>query len=406
MKKHLLLLLIAISTVNCFAQITFEQGYYINNSGQMINGLIKNNDWRSNPEEFEFKLSESDDSQTLRIENVREFGVDDKFKFIRETVQIDRSSDNISNLSESRKPVFDTEELFLKVLVDGKADLYQYQNGNLKRYFFRIGDSEIEQLIYKNYRTSKGKIGTNNRFRQQLWNGLECETIDKITIEKTDYSENDLVKFFVRFNKCENADLVNFAKNKKSDLFNFNIRPRLTSSSLTVQSISNNREIELGNKQSIGVGVEAEFILPFNRNKWAVSLEPTYQNYISETTTSVQNVSGGTLTTRIDYTSIEVPLSIRHYFYFDKNSRIFANFSYVFDFSSDATIDFFRADGSEFNELALETQNNFAFGIGYKYGGRYSLELRYQTPREIIGNYMYWNSDFDSFSVILGYTLF
>ncbi|HET8855692.1 MAG TPA: tRNA modification GTPase, partial [Salinimicrobium sp.] len=274
MKKHLLLLLIAISTVNCFAQITFEQGYYINNSGQMINGLIKNNDWRSNPEEFEFKRSESDDSQTLRIENVREFGVDDKFKFIRETVQIDRSSDNISNLSESRKPVFDTEELFLKVLVEGKADLFQYQNGNLKRYFFRIDDSEVEQLIYKNYRTSKGKIGTNNRFRQQLWNGLECETIARNKIGKTEYNENDLVKVFVQFNSCENADIVNFANNQKRDLLNINIRPRLTSSSLTVQSISNNREIELGNKQSIGVGVEAEFILPFNRNKWAVSLEP------------------------------------------------------------------------------------------------------------------------------------
>jgi hypothetical protein len=36
------------------------------------------------------------------------------------------------------------------------------------------------------------------------------------------------------------------------------------------------------NKISFRIGLEAEFILPFNKNKWAVFAEPTYQYYKTE----------------------------------------------------------------------------------------------------------------------------
>jgi len=45
-------------------------------------------------------------------------------------------------------------------------------------------------------------------------------------------------------------------------------------------------------------------------------------------------------------------------------------------------------------------------GIGYKQNDRYSLEIRYQTNREILGNYLSWNSEYKTLSIIFGYSLF
>ena len=51
--------------MNCFAQISFEKGYFINNANQKTNCLIKNQDWKDNPTEFEYKLDENSESIKL-----------------------------------------------------------------------------------------------------------------------------------------------------------------------------------------------------------------------------------------------------------------------------------------------------------------------------------------------------
>lgn len=123
-------------SINCFSQISFEKGYYIDNSNQKTNCLIKNIDQKNTPTEFEFKLFEDSESKKTTIESIKEFGIDNISKYIRSTVNIDRSSESLKNLSKYKKPIFKKEELFLKVLVSGKATLYQYVDGNLKRYFY------------------------------------------------------------------------------------------------------------------------------------------------------------------------------------------------------------------------------------------------------------------------------
>ena len=68
-------------------------------------------------------------------------------------------------------------------------------------------------------------------------------------------------------------------------------------------------------------GVETEFILAFNKNKWGVTIEPTYQYYKSEKKPS-------DVEAKLNYTSVEIPIGIRHYFYLSEKSKIFINASY------------------------------------------------------------------------------
>jgi hypothetical protein len=335
MKKRILFLFITVLSLNCYSQISFEKGYYIDNTNQKINCLIKNIDWKNNPTEFEYQLSENSESKKTTIKSIKEFGIDNISKYVRSTVNIDRSSESINNLSNDKNPVFQEEELFLKVLVEGKATLYQYIDSNLKRFFYNKENSNIEQLIFKSYKTTDNNVGKNNKFKQQLWVDLKCPNFKMSKIENVQYKKNSLVRFFTEYSKCYNNELINFEPKQKRDIFNLTIRPRINSSSLTIpNSVFNSRDIDFENKIGFGFGLEAEFILPFNKNKWAIAIEPTYQSFKSKKTTNVTNVSGGVLIASVDYSSIEVPVSLRHYFFLNNSSKIFINASYIFDLSS------------------------------------------------------------------------
>ena len=398
MKKLPLLLLATLLTMNVYAQVVFESGYFIDNSGQKVECLIRNVDWSDNPTEFQYKLSEGSEINTATIESVKEFGVDGFSKYIKSKVKIDRSSDNIYHLSHDRNPIFKEEELFLRVLVEGKANLYFYEHENLSRFFFSIEDAGIEQLVFKRYRSQGNKIGNNQLFRQQLWSHLQCPEFTMNKVEKTNYTRRDLVRYFVDFNECHDQLLVNYTEQGAKTVFNLNIRPGLNYSSLfienpTADGIFPKRDTDFGSEIGFRFGIEAELILPFHRNKWGIIMEPTYHHFKSEKETSIDKV-------KVNYTSIEIPIGVRHYFFLNEKSKIFINGSFIVDVTFNSIIEF-----EEQPNLPIRTAINLGFGLGYKYNDKFGLELRYHTARDVIGEFDFWVSEYRNFSVILGYTI-
>ncbi|MFB9053080.1 tRNA modification GTPase [Formosa undariae] len=444
MKTQIFIILIAFISNHCYSQIYFEKGYYIDNTNQKTTCLIKNIDWKNNPTEFEYKLSEESEPKNATLESVKEFGVDNISKYIRNTVNIDRSTENINKLNNDKNPSFKEEQLFLKVLIEGKASLYEYIDTNLKRYFYSIEHSNIEQLIFKSFKTNENQIRKNNKFKQQLWTDLNCPNFQMTKIESLDYKKSDLINFFIDYNACYNQQVINFEEKQKKDLFNLTLRPRLNSSSLTLNPNSegsglNNsdfnsavfEDIDFDNEIRFGFGVEAEFILPFNKNKLAIVIEPTYQSFKSEKESNISAafIGGGVtkdseIIIEVDYASIEVPLSLRYYFFLNKTSKIFVNVSSVFEINLDSSIKFdvttdnyynipsppdYEIDDSIpyiFQPLEIESRINWAFGIGYKFQDKYSLEMRYQTNRDLLSENSSWKSEYNTLALILGYTVF
>ncbi|PQJ69244.1 autotransporter outer membrane beta-barrel domain-containing protein [Polaribacter butkevichii] len=405
MKKNLITLYILILTFNCYSQIKFEKGFYVNNDGQKTECLIKNIDWMNNPTEFQIKLSKNNNVKTITIDNIKEVTIYNVSKHIRENVKLDKSSENLQHLSHDRNPIFSDELLFLKVLVEGKACLYYFENENSKRFFYKKNNSKIEPLVFKSYLLADNSAKkNNNKFRQQLWINLQSENISKNDIEKINYNKRDLVNLFVKYN---NLEIVNFYKKKQKDLFNLNIRPSINNSSLTLEhSNSIYGDTNFNNKLNFGLGIEAEFILPFNKNKWAIIVEPTYQYFISKKIIETNNVSGGKLIINSDYKSIDIPIGLRHYFYVNENSKIFINFSFIVDLNLNSSIELSRLDGSNLNTFNIQTARNTAIGLGYKFNEKYSIELRYHTNRKLLNKYNFWSSDYKNLSIIFGYSIF
>lgn len=406
MKKQLLLLLTLIISFNVYSQISFEKGYYINNSKEKIECLIKNLDWINNPTDFEYKLSENSESINVNIKYVREFEIYNNSKYIRSKVKIDKSIEDINKLDYDKNATFVEELLFLKVLVEGNTNLYLYKNENIQKFFYNKDSSIIEQLVYKIYLNVDNNIVKNDRFKQQLWNDLKCNTIEIDKVENLVYKQNSLINFFIEYNKCNNSNFINYEQKVKKDLFNLTFRIHLNNSSLSIENSVNNSLTDFGNKFGIGFGIETEFILPYNKNKWAIVIEPTYQNFKSEKTTYLNNISGEKQITNVDYNSIEVPISLRHYLFINNNSKCFINASYIFDFNIKSSIELKGSDNSILNSLDINSRNNLGFGLGYKFKDKFSMEMRYLTSRNILGDYLYWKSNYNKLAVMIGYSIF
>lgn len=413
MKKQLLLLSAILFTITSFAQIVFEKGYFIDNSDQKFECLIKNVDWKSNPTSFEYKLSEDSENKTGTLDNVKEFEVYNESKYVRFKGNIDRSGDEVNAMSNQQNPQFNEESLYLKVLIEGKADLYEYTDKNLKRYFYSVDGSDVEQLVYKRYtisatdesgntkidsygRPETEKIGVNNTYKQQLWNTLKCPSINQTRIEKLEYKTNSMLKFFSEYNKCHDQESVSYKK-ETSNFFNLNIRPGVNFSSLTMENTaeftSSKYEYDYGSQTNFRLGIEAEFIMPFLKNKLGIIIEPTYQYFKGEATSTQQTVT-------VDYKSIELPLGVRYYIFLNDKSKFFVNGQLCFDINLNSTL-----ERSISEDLDVSSRINFALGAGYKYNDKFSIEARYLTPRNILGDYLFWNTDYNTVSLILGYTL-
>lgn len=391
-KFYILFLIVGIfSSIKCNSQISFIKGYYIDNANQKTEGLIRNVDWKNNPLEFEYKKTKESEKESMNNESVKEFGINNVSKYIRASVQIDRSSNKFNLLSYDKSPLFKKEQLYLKVLIQGYASLFLYEDNSLRRYFYQTVNNDVDQLIFKKYKTPENKIGTNNKFRNQLYDNLKCVDISMEELKFMNYNKKELLNLFKKYNNCHNSEFVNFDEKVTSSLFHLNIRPGLNSSSLSMRNnITNSRNTGYDREWSFRVGLEFEFILGFNKNKWAIIIEPTYQYFKAEL--EIANRSN----TNADYQSIELPLGLRHYLFLNDTSKVFVNASFLYDF----------ALKSKVRNLAVGSGINGALGIGYKYKNTCSLEFRYHTSRDILPDYALWTSDYKTISVIFGYSIF
>lgn len=406
MKRQVLLILLTISCAISYSQITFEKGYFITNENERIECLIKNMDWKNNPTEFEFKLTETSELKITSIKEVKEFGVDPSMKFRRYLVKIDRSSKAFSTLTKSRDPEFSEETVFLKQLIQGKANLYKYEEGSLIRYFYDVNNSEIEQLVHKRYLTEDKEIAENNQYRQQLWANLRCEAINMADINTLSCTKNALIKYFIKYNNCVNSEIINFEKSKGKNLFHVNIRPGINFSSFSMRNDDSDiKEIDFGSQTNFRFGIEAEFVMPYNNNKWAIVLEPTYQYFTSEREVNYLQVYGIIKMTKMTmtYKSIEFPIAVRHYFFLNDKSMLFINVAYVIDLNLNSIID---AENEDLMDYEINSRPNIVFGVGYLHDNRYSVEMKYGLSRNLLGDFLYWDSDYKNFSVILGYRLY
>ena len=398
-KKRALILLIfhfCVST-SLVAQIDFKQAYFIDNSGEKIECLIKDVEWKSNPTSFEYKLSDDAKVQIAKIDNVEMFQIGNSGKYLRKTLDVDRW-DVFSPVTSQKHPSYKSETLFLKELTNGVAKLYSYTDGSYTAYFFQVDNSEIAQLIRKDYigedRDGKEKRFTNNLYKRQLNADLICDDISVNDAKNLAYYEQQLLKFFRKYNKCKGQ--ISDIEQKKQAIIHLAIRPGIVLNSYEVTNKVNDMySFDFGAKTQLRIGVEAELILPFNKNKWSLFLEPVYSSFKAE--------GGGTeYTSEVNYKVIDFQMGIRHYMFLSSKSSIFLNTGIVYAVNiSDKEYSPIRYTIT----LPYEPTPQIVLGVGIK-KEKLSAEVRYLGTQNLMATQTVWESKFTSLAFVVGYEIF
>lgn len=379
------------------AQIKFKDGFYIDNSGNRVEGLIRDVDWKSNPKTFEFKISEDSKIEIATIANVEMFQIENHVKYVRKTVDMDRW-DIFSPVTVQRHPIYQSETLFLKELVNGGAVLYLFTDESFTTFFYNVNESKPKQLIRKEY-IVENQLGyktryTNYLYKRQLLADLKCDNISEKDANNLNYYESDLVKFFKKFNECkgESSDLAVTKKLK----MHISIKAGIVQNSFDIKYQSDNRyDFDFGSKTQIRLGLDAEVVLPFNKNKWALFAEPVY--------TSFKEKGDGTIfTSDVDYKAIEAHFGLRHYMFINSQAKVFLNAGAVFAFSINGA----EYDAKRYNySFPYIVEPQLLLGAGYKYK-KVSAEVRYINTQNLIVRQIDWDSNYTSLAFVVGYEIF
>lgn len=399
MKKLLILSICVLFSASIFAQIKFLPGYFVDNNGKKTECLIRDVDWRDNPTSFDYKMTPEGEVQKRSIEETSSFLVDDG-KYERHTVDIDMSTDIVSQMKDNPKPEYKTQQVLLRVLVEGDATLYYYEYQGIMRFFFSKNESTPEPLIYKRFITKDEKgykqISRNTAYKQQIFNYLACETIKR---RDTDikYSRDEMIDFFVKYNKCKGGTYTEVAERKFS-VVHLHLRPGVKWSSLSVDNgLYDSRDTDFGSQIGGRIGLEVEMVLPYFNDSWAAFVEPTFQYFSKESQTP--NGESANFT----YNSMSIPLGVRYAYFLNDDTSIQLKAAYSFDIPFSSSVTF--TNDLNAMELDINTRNNYVFGLGVRHK-RLGAEVRYQTARALMGGYVYWDAPYQQSSLILSYQLF
>jgi hypothetical protein len=397
MKFNFVVFIFCLITIHAFGQIKFEKGYIIDNNNLKVECLIKNSDWKNNPKEFDYKLSETDSPKKGNLTTIKEFSVPGVMKFIRVDTKIDRSPMDESVLSDSINPNWSSERLFLKVLVEGKASLYFYQEDLFWRFFYTVDNSPIRQLIFKEYMTndSEHHYKSNLKFQQQIWNDVKCTNTTMQTVESLNYKRIELEKYFKKYNDCEGIAYVEYNNNKGRHNFNLKITPGINYSSLSVTNDLDLTHAAFNSKLSYRIGLEAEYILPFNRNSWGITFEPNFQNFKQQYNSPFNN--------SVELNTLEIPLGLRRYFFINDKFKLFLDAQGIIELNLNSNYNIQSSSYSTTYQFD-KFDTGISFGGGLEYSG-ISAEIRYYTTTSVTGDYINWYSEYRRISFIIGYNL-
>ncbi len=375
------------------AQIRYEQGYFVTRDGKRTDCqiLLKNADWRDNPTSFDYRTSETSESLPGPLSEVQELGVNGTV-FRRYEVQMDRSSDDLNRLNKSRAPVFAAETLFLRMVVNGKASLFQYDEGNLHRFFFSVNGNTISQLVYKRYLVPNGEVTSNEDYKQQLFNNLVCPDITRSAIEKLRYEADDLMKFFVRYNQCSGGESVSFEKKERSPWpVHLNIRPGVGYNAVNIKNISfsGGGTANIDAKAAWRLGLEVEGILPFGNGLLSLFGEASYSTFSG-------SIPQGTV--KVDYSAIEFWLGARKYFPVG-SGKLYVSGNAVIALPQSSTVTLVGSVNP------IKSTTSLIVSAGYK-ANRISGEIFYGLARNLLSGNGTYEAIYSGPGILVGYRLF
>ena len=184
---------------------------------------------------------------------------------------------------------------------------------------------------------------------------------------------------------------------KKSIAINFKIISGINFTNFSI-IYSPSQKYSFDTQSILTVGFEFECVLPIKKNKWTFFINPNYQSYQAKV---VINKDEGYSFYPKEYSLnnrfIEIPVGIRHYLFLKNDTKLFFNAGLTFNYSFNSTL---SSQNDEFSIYA-NSYNRF-IGMGLNIN-KYSFEIRYNSDKDLLREFIFESSKYTSTSILLGY---
>lgn len=254
----------SLLSIPSFSQQKLVPGYIINERGDTTKGFIDYQNWDKNPKSISFKLTIDDKIKKYNPLNIKEFGTNED-KYESAIIDIETSSNNISNLDINSYLKLQKDTAFLQIIVDGRQRLYLNKT-YYKDNFYIKSDTTINLLIYKKfYNEEKQGIDEFNKYKGQLaYYFKDCPRLSN-KIEHLKYEYSDLKDIFSSYLECTNSNTT-FKNKDIQNKYEFGFIGGLTITEFKTQ----NNLIKFSNSKNITGGFFINVIFPRNFSKYSL----------------------------------------------------------------------------------------------------------------------------------------
>lgn len=387
----------------------FEKGYFIENNGNKVECFLDRKYQYYSPEVVIYKLNIDDSTKEIDLNSIKELSIYDKVIYYKFYVEVEVSGIKLEDLDNEKKINTIKKNVLLELVEDGKIKLFEYNVLDFKSTFYVLKEGETipELLDYKKYKTNGflDVVNENNNFRNEIFNFVKDANIAASEIENIEYENDDLQKVIKRYNELNNNSIS--LNNKKSKNSKFNIKPRLSilSSSVEYQNLINSSFSSKSNfdpKFSLGFGVDLELETISN---FSVFLSPMFSSYTNTSTQTIYGVSSNdrVIETKVDYKFIRSLIGIRKYFELKNKKEIYLGANFIFDYVLNSeTLQVFHPYLFNLNSNFFQLGLNLGFDINKKY----YIEFNYDLPKNLSSDIPGRETKYNNISVSFMYNLF
>ena len=155
------------------AQTNYKPGYVVNFKNDTLKGYIDYKEWKSNPEDFNFKKSPDDQAVVkFSVANAQAFGVTGFEYYQKATVNISTGNVEVGGLHREIDSSYRTGTVFLKIITSGaNLSLFYFTDKIKTRYYVEdksdLTFAELGYFVFLD-REDNRSIQTVNAFRSQL----------------------------------------------------------------------------------------------------------------------------------------------------------------------------------------------------------------------------------------------
>ncbi|AXG72731.1 hypothetical protein DVK85_00175 [Flavobacterium arcticum] len=410
--KFVTFLAVLLTAFSMYAQNeNQQQGYYITNDGQRVDGYFKTTDFYDT-ESLGFKEQSTGESfSAIDVNDISEYGIGKEFKFIKKIFEIDNSETNFKRLSSISEPDWVETTGFLNVILEGEVSLYSYSNSKGTKFFYSTPSKDIQQLLYKRYRPSEAIVAENNLYLQQLLNNVRCENEDRSFFATISYGKKDLIRVFKKYNEC-NGNLYTVYNNStsKGSKINFTVFAAANYYSFGIKGSGSDSEVE--NVIAPTLGLEVALVLP--SEKWEFFGKVEFESLSAKTKAVYDRGFGGFTVENydIDMQAINLQFGLRYNAIVKGYNKFFIDGALgVTKPFGDLNIETISSttDGSASTTQLRKRELGSSFcgniGVGYMYKNKFGAAIRYETARNLFSNGGMLTTDISRIGLNLRYTL-